>query len=88
MRGTEKIAGYRVAIYDNGGKSLDRYSVVLVDEPWNNSGELTCLSLSVNAIGISMFGSCVRGRHLGKRIPFASLTKHVQNHIISRLSED
>ena len=91
MRGTEKVAGYRVAIYDNGGKTADRYTVCLVDCPETGGCvEALCLSELEGSMwdymGISCFDMAARGPHLGRRIPFASLSPYMQKHIVNRLS--
>ena len=91
MRGCEMIAGYRCAIYDNGGKTIDRYTVCLVDCP-ENIGCVEALFLSeldgtlTDYLGVSMFDSAKMGKHLGRRIAFKCLSPYLQKHIVSRLS--
>ena len=76
------------AIYDNGGKTFDRYTVVF-DEPANRTGTLlTCLGLSHNPEhpqGFSQFCSGQDGDRLGRKIPFEDLPKNIQTHIKGRL---
>lgn len=83
------------AIYDNGGKTVDRYTVVIVDSmkrvkiPCGDK-EFPCLSLSVNPDspqGVSHWSSGIEGRHLGKKINLKNLPENVQKHIKARLAE-
>ena len=86
-------------IYDNGGKSIDRYTItfdILNQETkkwelWiSHQNFLTCLGLSSgygNYFGFSQFCSCTPGRHLGKLIEFENLPKDVQNHIKERMKD-
>ena len=70
------------AVYDNGGKTVDRYTVVF------NDG--SCLGLSSNPThpqGFSQWGQgVVEGPHLGTKIRLAELPKHVQKHIAERMT--
>jgi hypothetical protein len=77
-----------IAIYDNGGKSIDRYTIVLNDS--NNFESLyNSLGLSNDPdspLGFSQFNTCENGPHLGKKIAFSDLPKNVQDHAKNRLS--
>jgi hypothetical protein len=81
------------AIYDNGGKTVDRYTVVLHRvQPHPYVGVpphvYACLSLSDDPDspqGFSQFGPCVLGDHLGREIRFEDLPENVQEHIRKRL---
>lgn len=76
-------------IYDNGGKTIDRYQVLT--EPWYAGKSCVSLGLSddpESPQGFSQWGSAYDGKHLGKRIAFESLPENVQNHILGRLSDD
>lgn len=78
-----------ITIYDNGGKTLDRYSVILNNYRRRNSeGKwlYECLSLDEGGTGFSQFCEAMKGRHLGELIDFESLSKETQNHIIVRLA--
>jgi hypothetical protein len=77
-----------VAIYDNGGETLDRYTVV-TDEAVAY-GSHSMLGLSEGGVGFSQwsdgqFHYDEDNEHLGKRIPFESLTAATQAHIASRV---
>lgn len=77
---TEKINGRRFRAYDNGGKTCDRFTVVYMDEK-ERDGSLSCVGMSPNPFhpqGFGQHSSAIPGRHLGKRIPFASLPEPCQ----------
>lgn len=56
--------------------TCDPWTILFVDEPFSStdSRRRTCLGLSGHSGGMP-------GRHLGKRIPFAELPKHLQNRV-------
>lgn len=70
-----------LAIYDNGGDTLDRYTVVYDNEWHIKTGYeedklYECLSMSDNPThpqGIGQHSSCQDGDHLGKKIKFEDL---------------
>jgi len=73
-------------IYDNGGKTFDRYSVLF--EPFHFGKSCDCLGLSDDPDspqGFSQFGDAYDGDHLGKEITFEQLPENVQNHIATRI---
>lgn len=77
------------AIYDNGGKTLDRYTV-LTDEPYyredpQGTGIVNCLGLNEGGDGFSQWSSAQEGRHLGKRVKFEDLSAATQKHIATRV---
>ena len=89
-----------ISIWDNGGVSLDRYTIIfeIYDNQCNVWGKwldksdsqknLVCLSLSDNPEqpqGFSQFGSCIEGDHLGTKIKWPQLSKNIQQHIKQRL---
>lgn len=74
-------------IYDNGGKTADRYTVYFSQRAprgkrimWNQS-YLLCLGMSSNPFhpqGFCQHSSGQLGSHNGKRIPFSALPKDCQ----------
>jgi len=73
-------------VYDNGGKTFDRFTVLT--EPYHFGKSCDCLCLSDNPtdpLGFSQWGDCYEGPHLGKEISFDDLPKNVQAHVLSRL---
>jgi hypothetical protein len=89
-----------LAIYDNQGKTIDRYTVVfdekrLVDLPvmpkFHNKYLYMCLNLSVDPthyMGVSQFSEGLLGRHLGKKIQFNDLSADLQKHIEMRMNSN
>lgn len=81
------------AIYDNGGKTLDRYTVVIDDNAETFDGKWwTMLGLSEGGVGFSQFTEGVydfandrNNRHLGKRVRFEDLSAETQTHIAGRI---
>lgn len=74
------------AIYDNGGKSLDRYTVV-TDAAWSPS-LIAALGLSTDPEafnGFSQWTGAHDGPHLGQRIQFETLPARLQRHIAARV---
>lgn len=83
-----------LAIYDNGGKTWDRYTVVIDDNDETYTGKhWSMLGLSKNADMPDGFSQMSEGiynlggnnRHLGKRIRFEDLSATLQKHIAGRL---
>lgn len=72
----------RVRCYDNGGKTLDRYTIVLMDQPERTPGTYGAIGASETGAGFLMYVSAVPGRHLGRRIPFDSLPITARNYAI------
>lgn len=81
-----------LGIFDNGGKTIDRYTVV-VNEYNSASGYYDMLGLDDQ--GGTVFSQWSNGeydlndnwknRHLGKRIAFESLNELTQRHIAERI---
>lgn len=71
-------------VYDNGGKSIDRYTVVGVDGETDSQSMKSMLGLSPGGQAFSQYCFGHEGRHLGKRVPFASLDADTRAHILSR----
>jgi len=77
-----------IDVYDNGGESMDQYTIVLLDEPVGN-GNFAALGLSTNPNspqGFSQMGEASNGSHLGKKIKFEDLPEVVQKHATERLT--
>jgi hypothetical protein len=77
-----------IVVYDNGGETLDRYTVF----PYINRGNpRVFLGLSEGGVGVSQWGelppSSQHGQHLGTAVKFRALSEATQSHIIARLAE-
>jgi hypothetical protein len=76
------------AIYDNGGKTLDRYTVYYDEK--EKSGMYTCLGMSERPFhpqGFGQHSSGQLGRHNGKRIKFEALPAQCQRAVKQDLKE-
>jgi hypothetical protein len=78
-----------VAVYDSGGKTADRYTILLRE--WHDRRQqlIGCLGLSDNPThpqGFSQFSGAMRGPHLGKKLRWDQLPPTIQNHVQARLA--
>jgi hypothetical protein len=83
----EICKGTRIRIYDNGGKTIDRLSVLIYGKAWE---KCACLALDGNGgrdFSQFVIAPCGGGKHLGKLISFESLPEDTQQHIVFRLSD-
>jgi len=67
------------SIYDNEGRTFDRYTVILLDG--------SALGMSVNPDspqGFSEWCQVVQGAHLGRKISLKELPENVRKHIERR----
>ena len=65
-----------IRCYDDGGKSVDRYTVVYMDQPESGYKHYACVGMSANPFhpqGVGQHSIATVGRHLGKRIQFEDL---------------
>lgn len=72
-------------IYDNGGKTVDRYTVIFED--WYNGKSCDAYGFSEDAkspMGFNMFLGDVYEDSVGKEITFDKLPKEVQRAVIER----
>ena len=65
----------RIRCYDNGGATADRYTVAYIDQP-TKRGMVEMVGMSAEpfhpqGVGQHSEGQC--GKHLGKRIKFATM---------------
>jgi hypothetical protein len=78
-----------IAVYDNGGKTLDRYTIVVNQRRRERIGYkwfYDCICSSENGLGVFMWGDCTRGKHLGAKIKLEDLSKELQEKIQNVLS--
>jgi hypothetical protein len=65
-----------IRIYDNGGKSFDRYTAIDIDRPERQVNMFSAIGFSADPFHPQGFGqhtSAMPGRHLGKRVKLADL---------------
>ncbi len=85
IQGEEKSQGYKIPepkdlkVYDNGGETFDRFTVVYLDEIERETKDgilYSCLGMSsdpFNPLGYAQHSSAMIGDHLGREIPFSSM---------------
>lgn len=69
-----------IKCYDNGGETIDRYTVVYLDHP-TREGCYEDVSMNGSPFhpqGFGQHGECQPGKHLGKEIPFDQLPADCQ----------
>ena len=70
------------SVWDNGGESNDRYTIIL-----NDGNALGMSEHPTNPTGFSQFvGQVEPGEHLGEEIKVEELPLEVRNHLADRLS--
>ena len=87
MRGNEIVSGHRIRCYDNG-KTADHFTVVYMD--WREGEYFQTVgmsSLPFHPQGVGQHCEAKIGKHLGKRIPFASLPEDCQKLVLQDLEE-
>lgn len=76
------------AIYDNGGKTLDRYTIVTNVKTVKPSGTYyDCICSSEHGLGVFMWGDCMLGKHLGNKIKLEDLDETLQKMIENALKD-
>lgn len=86
---TERIQGQRIRCYDNGGKTADRFTVVLMDQPslhWLCFQALGMNHEPFHPQGFGQHSAAMPGKHLGKRIPFLELPLDCQKLVVQDLT--
>lgn len=79
----------RVRLYDNGGKTADRYTAVYLDHV-ERGGMYGCRGMSSDPFhpqGVGMYGAAMPGRHLGRRISWEDLPAPCRRAVEADLSE-
>jgi hypothetical protein len=80
-----------IGVYDNGGKTLDRYTVVYdyVEQVKYGKKLYACLGMSerpFHPLGFGQHSSAMRGRHLGKKINLTDLPEDCQKAVAQDLA--
>ena len=80
------LNGHRLRIYDNGGKTADRYTVLFMDQQERSDGVYSCLGMDKDPFhpcGIGQHSSGTPGVHLGRRIPFEMLPEPCRRAVLA-----
>lgn len=76
----------KIKCYDNGGKTIDRYTVVFMEQPEQDEEIYEALGMSANPFtGVGMSCSAHPGSHLGKKIAFDELPVDCRKLVTSRI---
>lgn len=74
-------------IWDNGGKTLDRYTVFKAYErgriDYHGNKIFQGIGASENGLGFWQHVECIKGKHLGKRVKFNEISEILQNKLIN-----
>jgi len=78
-----------ISIYDNGGKTLDRITVIFDKEKRQTKDGIiyNCVVASENGSGFYLHSEAMKGRHLGKKIDFNKLSLPLQNKLLIELNK-
>ena len=78
-----------ISIYDNGGKTLDRITVIFnYRKIATKYGVLyECIVASENGSGFFLHTEAMKGKHLGKKIDFSKLSLPLQNKLLIEINK-
>lgn len=79
-----------IRIYDNGGKTCDRYTVIFMDCPEYQPGTYAAVGMNERPFHPQGFGqhcTAMPGRHLGRRIKFEDLPPDCQKLVLADLKD-
>jgi hypothetical protein len=78
-----------IRIYDNGGKTFDRFTVIYMGEPEGNGlyGARGMSEHPSHPQGFGQYCQAMPGRHLGKRIAFDELPLDCRRLVLSDIGE-
>ena len=77
----QKVNGHRIRVYDNGGETLDRITIVFLDFEKERNGEYQAVAASETGAGFYSHTSCMLGKHLGREISFSDLDPRLQKMV-------
>ena len=74
-------------IYDNGGESIDRYTIFKSREKgrWDRHGNrvFNAISASKTGAGFYMHIEAIKGTHLGKKVEFQDLDLELREKLLN-----
>ena len=78
-----------ISIYDNGGKTFDRITVIFDKEKRQTKDGIiyNCVVASETGNGIYLHSEAMKGRHLGNKIDFSKLSLPLQNKLLIELNK-
>ena len=77
-----------ISIYDNGGKTFDRITVIFNDRKRVTKDGILyeCIAASENGSGFYLHSEAMKGKHLGKKTDFSKLSLPLQNKLLIELN--
>ena len=96
-RWLEEAPEYILDVFDNKGKTIDRYTVLfggsMLEDSLVESRKVYCLDMSSDPthpwFGVSMWGECdAAWRPSHERIRWLDLPEHIRKHVIWRVAHD
>ena len=77
-----------ISIYDNGGKTFDRITVIFNDRKRVTKYGVIyeCIAASETGSGFFLHSEAMKGRNLGNKIDFSQLSLPLQNKISIELN--
>ena len=77
-----------ISIYDNGGKTFDRITVIFNDRKRATKDGILyeCIGASETGSGIFQHSEGMKGRHLGKKIDLSKLSLPLQNKLLIEIN--
>ena len=78
----------KISIYDNGGKSYDRITVIFNDRKRATKYGILyeCIIASETGSEFFLHSEAMKGRHLGKKIDLSKLSLPLQNKLFIELN--
>ena len=78
-----------ISIYDNGGKSYDRITVIFDDRKRVTKDGILyeCIAASETGSGFYLHSETMKGKHLGKKTDFSKLSLPLQNELLIELNK-
>lgn len=68
-----------ITIYDNSGKTLDRYTIFI-------DSDTECIGADLNGDGFYQHCESIKGRHLGKQIALMNLSNALLNKLYDEVT--
>ena len=88
---SEIVLNQRIACYDDGGKTYDRYTVVYLEQPENKPFIFAAVGMSAEPFhqqGLGQHCAAKPGKHLGRRIRFSDLPDDCKKLVLRDLTPE
>ena len=78
-----------ISIYDNGGKTIDRITIIFDKEKRQTKDGIiyNCIAASETGSGFFLHSEAMKGRHLGNKMDFNNLSLPLQNKLLIELNK-